>query len=127
MFSDNRLKSYADLLGLTVDELNDFMKRYKRYLQSKEKITRNVLINGLFILEELHADKWAIEANKVKYHTKNLIIIKYMDEILELYQQGLGATRIINHLKLNHRVNLSKSALDRFIATNSLKRGQNDG
>ncbi len=125
MFSENRLKTYADLLGLTVDELNDFMKRYKKYLQSKEKITRNVLINGLFILEELHADKWAIEANKVKFKTKNLIIIKYMDEIVNLYEQGLGSTRIINHLKLNHRVNLSKSALDRFISHNNLKRSDN--
>lgn len=122
MFAETKLKSYSELLGLNVDELENFMKRYKSYLLSKDKITKNILINGLFILEEIHSDKWADEANKIKYRTKNLIIIKYLDEILELYSGGMGTTKISNYLKLNHKVVLSKSALDRFISTNRIKR-----
>ena len=122
MFAETKLKSYSKLLGLSIDELEDFMKRYKSYLLSKDKITKNILINGLFILEEIHGDKWADEANKIKYKTKNLIIIKYLDEILKLYKNGMGTKKISNHLKLNHKVLLSKSALDRFISINRIKR-----
>jgi len=48
MFTEQKLSSYGKLLGLTVEELNQFMKRYKNYLLSKEEITKNVLINGLW-------------------------------------------------------------------------------
>ncbi len=122
MFTETKLKNYADLLNLSVDELNTFMKRYKNYILSKNELTKNVLINGLFILEEIHTDKWIEEANKVQYRSKNLVIIKYMDEIIELYKKGMGTTKIINHLQLNHRAKISKSALDRFIYTNNIKR-----
>jgi len=122
MFTEQKLSSYGNLLGLTVEELNHFMKRYKSYLLSKDEITKNVLINGLFILEEIITDKWIEEANKIKYQTKNLIILKYIDEITELYEQGMGTVRISNHIFLNHKVRISKSALDRFISSNNIKR-----
>ena len=122
MFSEQKLNNYAKLLGLTVEELNHFMKRYKNYLLSKDDITKNVLINGLFILEEIITDKWLEEANKIKYQTKNLVILKYMDEITELYEQGMGTVKISNHIFLNHKIRLSKSALDRFISSNNIKR-----
>ena len=122
MFTEQKLSSYGKLLGLTVEELNHFMKRYKNYLLSKDNITKNVLINGLFILEEIITEKWLEEANKIKYQTKNLIILKYMDEITELYEQGIGTVKISNHIFLNHKVRLSKSALDRFISSNNIKR-----
>jgi len=122
MFTEQKLNSYAKLLDLTVEELNQFMKRYKNYLLSKEEITKNVLINGLFILEEITTEKWLEEANKIKYRTKNLIILKYMDEITKLYEQGMGTVKISNHIFLNHKVKLSKSSLDRFISSNNIKR-----
>ena len=122
MFTEQKLNNYGKLLGLTVEELNHFMKRYKSYLLSKDDITKNVLINGLFILEEIITDKWIEEANKIKYQTKNLIILKYIDEITKLYEQGMGTVRISNHIFLNHKVKISKSALDRFISSNNIKR-----
>ena len=118
MFTERKLNNYGKLLGLTVEELNHFMKRYKIYLLSKGDITKNVLINGLFILEEIINDKWIEEANKIKYQTKNLIILKYIDEITKLYEQGMRTVRISNHIFLNHNVRISKSALDRFISSN---------
>ncbi|RLA77899.1 MAG: hypothetical protein DRG78_16380 [Epsilonproteobacteria bacterium] len=122
MFTEQKLITYSNLLGLTVEELNSFMKRYKNYLLSKEEITKNVLINGLFILEEITTDKWAEEANKKIYKSKNLIIHKYMDEIIELYEQGMGSIKISNHIYLMHRIRLSKSSIDRFISSNNIKR-----
>jgi len=122
MFTEQKLMTYANLLGLTVEELNSFIKRYKNYLLSKNEITKNVLVNGLFILEEIITDKWAEEANKIKYRTKNLIIKKYMEEIIELYKQGIGTIKISNHILLNHKVKISKSSLDRFISSNNITR-----
>jgi hypothetical protein len=115
------MKSYADLLGISVEELNDFAKRYRTYLSDKE-ITKNVLINGLFILEKIHTVKWLDEAEKIKFRTKHVLIIKYSDEIVTLYKEGMGTARIVSHLKINHRVTISKSALDRFILANKIKR-----
>jgi len=123
MFSEIKIKTYANLLGLTPNELDDFMKRYRAYLVGQKEITKNVLINGLFILEKIHTVKWLDEADKIKYRTKNLTIIKYSEEIVELYKNGMGTAKIVNHLKLNHRVTISKSALDRFITANRIKRG----
>jgi hypothetical protein len=122
MFSEIKIKTYSSLLGLTPNELDDFMRRYKSYLLSQKEITKNVLINGLFILEKIHTLKWLDEADKIKYRTKNLTIIKYSEEIVELYKNGMGTAKIVNHLKLNHRVTISKSALDRFITANRIKR-----
>jgi hypothetical protein len=123
MFSEIKIKTYANLLGLTPAELDDFMKRYRAYLVGQKEITKNVLINGLFILEKIHTEKWLIAAEEVKLKTKNLTIIKYFEEIVELYKNGMGTAKIVNHLKLNHRVTISKSALDRFITANRIKRG----
>lgn len=112
MFSDHRLKRYAEMLGLTVAELEEFAVRCKAYLADKE-LTKNLIINSFFILEKIHATKWLEEADKIKYSS----------EIVSLYQQGMGTARIVSHLKINHRVTISKSALDRFILANKIKRG----
>ena len=122
MFTEQKLSSYGKLLGLTIEELNYFIKRYKSYLLSKEEITKNVLINGLFILEEITTEKWVEESAKKIYKSKNLIIHKYMEEIIKLYEQGMGTIKISNHIYLNHKVRISKSSLDRFISSNNIKR-----
>lgn len=122
MFSDHRLKRYAEMLGLTVAELEEFAVRCKAYLADKE-LTKNLIINSFFILEKIHSTKWLENADKIRLKTKNVIIIKYSSEIVSLYQQGMGTARIVSHLKMNHRVTISKSALDRFILANKIKRG----
>ncbi|MDO9208728.1 MAG: hypothetical protein Q7T91_10810 [Sulfuricurvum sp.] len=122
MFSEIKIKTYSALIGLTPSELDDFMRRYKSYLLTQKVITKSVLINGLFILEKIHTEKWLIASEKVKLKTKNITIIRYSEEIVELYKIGMGTAKIVNHLKLNHRVTISKSALDRFITANRIKR-----
>jgi len=123
MFTEQKLKTYSELLNLTVAELDNFAKRYKNYLQSKDKITKNIIINGLFILEEIQTQKWLNEAEQIKYRTKNITILKYMDTIVELYKnKNMGTAKIVEYLQLNHRVKISKSSLDRFISNNNIKR-----
>jgi hypothetical protein len=123
MFSEIKIKTYSALLGLNPQELDEFAKRLSSYLVIQKNITKNVLINGLFILKKMHEDKNRNEAEKIKYKTKNITIIKYSEKIVELYKGGMGTAKIVNHLKLNHRVTISKSALDRFITVNKIKRG----
>jgi hypothetical protein len=123
MFSEIKIKTYSALLGLNPQELDEFAKRLSSYLVIQKNITKNVLINGLFILKKMHEDKNRNEAEKIKYKTKNITIIKYSEKIVELYKGGMGTAKIVNHLKLNHRVTISKSALDRFITANQIKRG----
>jgi hypothetical protein len=123
MFSEIKIKTYANLLGLTSNELDQYVKRLASYFQTHKQLSKNVIINSLFILQQMHDEKNRTEAEKIKYKTKNLTIIKYSEEIVRLYkEENLGTAKIVNHLKLNHRVTISKSALDRFITANDIKR-----
>jgi hypothetical protein len=123
MFSEIKIKTYANLLGLTSNELDQYVKRLASYFQTHKQLSKNIIINSLFILQQMHDEKNRTEAEKIKYKTKNLTVIKYSEKIVELYKGGMGTAKIVNHLKLNHRVTISKSALDRFITVNKIKRG----
>jgi tRNA-dihydrouridine synthase len=122
MFTETKIKTYANLLGFSPNELGQYAKRMASYFQTQKVISKNVIINSLFILQQMHDEKNRNEAEKIKYKTKNLAIIKYLDEIVALYKNGTGTAKIVNHLKFNHRVTISKSALDRFITANDIKR-----
>jgi hypothetical protein len=122
MFTEIKIKTYANLLGLTSNELDQYTKRLASYFQTQKVISKNVIINSLFILQQMHDEKNLNQAETIKYRTKNLTVIKYSEEIVALYKNGAGTAKILNHLKLNHRVTISKSALDRFILANDIKR-----
>jgi hypothetical protein len=123
MFSDIKIKVYANLLGLSPSELDKYAKRLTSYFQTHKQLSKNVIINSFFILQQMHDEKNRTQAETIKYRTKNLTIIKYSEEIVELYKNGAGTAKIVNHLKLNHRITISKSALDRFIVANQIQRG----
>lgn len=123
MFSDIKINTYSKLLGFSPSELECFAKRMALYLQTQKVISKNVIINSLFILQKMHDEKNRNEAETIKFKTKNLAIIKYCEEIIRLYkEENLGTAKIVSHLKLNHRITISKSALDRFITANDIKR-----
>ena len=124
MFSENKRKKYARLLDLDEDELKEFIKRYVYYIRSKKEISPNSVLNGYFILADLRHKKDKTKALKAKYKTKNKYIIRYRDEILELYQNGFGYVRISKQLDVNHRVKVSKSSIERFIKTNGITRNR---
>ena len=122
MFSENKRKQYARLLDLDEDELKEFIKRYVYYLRSKKEISPNSVLNGFFILADLRYKKDQTKALRAKYKTKNKYIIRYRDEIIELYQNGFGYVRISNQLYVEHRVKVSKSSIARFLKTNRITR-----
>ena len=126
MFSENKRKRYMRLLDLEEEELSLFLKRYNYYLKSKKELSPNIILNGLFILDDIRTKREKQKALKAKYKSRNKYIIKYRDEILELYQQGLGFTRISKQLEVNHKIKVSRSSLYRYIKINNIKR-ETDG
>ena len=130
MFTSKKKATYQKLLGLDESGLNEFAKRYSHYLQKQEVMSSRVIINGMFILESIIKAKAEVSAEKTYWKTKNIILLKYAKEIKYLYEEkGLGSSKILLHLKINHAVKkgISKSTLDRFIKNNNLKRVQNSG
>jgi len=122
MFSQNKRKRYMKLLDLEEDELTLFLKRYNYYLKSKKEISPNIILNGFFILDDIRSKRDKEKALRAKYRSRNKYIIKYRDEILELYNQGFGFTRIAKQLEVNHKVKISRSSLYRFIKSNNIER-----
>jgi len=107
------------LLGLDEDELVSFLKRYNYYLKSKKEISPNILLNGFFILADIRVAKDRELALKCLYRSKNRYIIKYREEILNLYQiNGFGYVRISKQLYINHKVKVSKSTIESVTSSN---------
>ena len=125
MFSENKRKRYMRLLDLEEEELALFLKRYNYYLRSKKEISPNIILNGFFILDDIRTKRDKEKALRAKYWSRNKYIIRYRDEILELYQQGFGFTRIAKQLEVNHKVKISRSSLYRFIKSNNIERKEN--
>lgn len=125
MFSENKRKRYMRLLDLDEEELTLFLKRYNYYLRSKKEISPNIILNGFFILDDIRTKRDKEKALRAKYRSRNKYIIRYRDEILELYQEGFGFTRIAKQLELNHKVKISRSSLYRFIKSNNIERKDN--
>jgi len=122
MFSENKRKRYMRLLDLEEKELTLFLKRYNYYLKSKNEISPNIILNGFFILDDMRTKRDKEKALRAKYKSRNKYIIKYRDEILELYQQGFGFTRIAKQLEVNHKIKISRSSIYRFIKSNQIER-----
>ena len=114
------------LLDLEEEELSLFLKRYNYYLKSKKELSPNIILNGLFILDDIRTKREKQKALRAKYKSRNKYIIKYRDEIIALYQQGLGFTRISKQLEVNHKIKISRSSLYRYIKINDIKR-ETDG
>ena len=122
MFSQNKRARYLRLLDLEDEELTQFLKRYSYYLKSKKQISPNILLNGFFILDDIRTKRDKQKALRAKYKSRNKYIIRYRDEILELYNNGFGMARISKQLEVNHKIKVSKSSIYRFIQANNIKR-----
>ena len=122
MFSENKRKRYMRLLDLEDEELTLFLKRYNYYLKSKKEISPNIILNGFFILDDIRTKRDKEKALRAKFSSRNKYIVRYRDEILELYQQGFGFTRIAKQLEVNHKIKISRSSLYRFIKANKIER-----
>lgn len=115
-------KKYQKNLKLDEDFYEEYLKRVSSYFNSKKVVTKRVVEDSYFILEEIQKKQNKREAEKKKYQTKNLIILKYQDEIIKLFKDGYGVRKIEEFLKLNHKVSVSKSTLNNFLKDNEIVR-----
>ncbi len=124
MFPKTKLNAYAKLMGLSTVELEEFARRTAALIQKKQQhqiITKNVILNSLFILEDIKGKNKRIENNVPLINYGNIQkaeTIKFAPKILELHAQGMGGKRIAKHLKLNHRVKISPSSVFKLIRLN---------
>ena len=121
-FNNTKIKKLAKNISLSEEQTVSMLLKQAKYL----KVEGNLLLKSYVILDELKTEANEKQAQELKeksrYKTKNLIIAKYMDVIIKLYQEGTGAINISKYLMLNHKVTISRSAIDNFIKTNEVKR-----
>lgn len=121
-FNNTKIKKLAKNIFLSEEQTVSLLFKQAKYL----KVGGNQLLKSYVVLDELKAESNEKQAQELKeksrYKTKNLIISKYMDVIIKLYQEGTGAINIAKYLKLNHKVTISRSAIDNFIKTNDVQR-----
>jgi len=125
MFKNKSVK-YSKMLDLDPGDYEEFIKRYLYFLKGQDNLTKASLENGLFILLEIKNRKIELENEKIKYHTKNHIILKYREEIISLYHSGLGAIRIAKSINSNHNIpkaeRLTKGKVRHFLDNNGIVR-----
>lgn len=121
-FNNIKIKKLAKNISLPEEQVKSLLFKQAKYL----KVDSKLLLKSYVILDSLKTEADERQAQELKeksrYKTKNLIISKYMDVIIKLYQEGTGAINISKYLKLNHKVNISRSAIDNFIKTNEVQR-----
>ena len=120
MFTQKRKIYYTKLLGFkNINEFEEFAKRYKSFLE-KSPITKNRIMTGFFILEEIQKESLKNE-NLINFQSiKNPYIKKYASTILELRKKGLGGQAIEKYLYENHRVKVSRGTIEKFYKLNGL-------
>ena len=119
---NNKDKKISKLLNLNEESYQQFIKRYVYFLRSQKQLNKKSVAAGFFILDEIQKELAKKEAEKLLYKTKNIKILKYREEIVDLYQSGCGVVKISNIIKQNHNCSISKSAIQRFIQANKIKR-----
>jgi hypothetical protein len=119
---NNKDNKYAKLLGIDEESYQIFIKRYVYFLRSQKQLNKKSVGAGFFILLEIQNEILKRESKKRLYRTKNIKILKYRDEIIELYKRGSGVVKISNIIKQNHNCSISKSSIQRFLQTNNIKR-----
>jgi hypothetical protein len=112
------LSKLLDIKEKDIEVLEAGIIRQAKYL----KLSSSFLLKSFIVLIDL---KKQVEADEVKidrYTTKNLIIAKYKEEIINLYLDGAGYLKISNAIYLNHSARISKSSIENFIKQNNIKR-----
>lgn len=121
-FNKTKITNLTKHLMLDEKDIGSYLMRQAKYLN----VDANMLLKSYVILDELKKEfeQKKIEElkSKSRYVTKNIHISKYAQQIVKLYQEGYGTIKIAKYLKLNHKITISKSALDNFIKINEVQR-----
>lgn len=121
MFTEKKRIYYAKILGFkNTNDFDLFAKRYLNFLE-KDKLTKNRIMGGFFILLEIQKERINANKNTINFEgIKNAFIKKYSNEILELRKNGLGSQAIVNALYENHRAEVSRGTIEKFYKLNGL-------
>lgn len=124
MFKNN----YKKMFNLNDEEYEEYIKRSAVFLKKKEFINKAIFESHLFILEDIMRKRDKRKSKEKKYKTKNMYVLKYLDEIVYMREvQSMGYMTISKALKVNHRVSVSKSTIERFCRDNEIIKGGKDG
>ncbi len=122
MFSQQQKTEYAKQLGVTLDELDTFIKRYRGYLNSKllnDSLSFNIVLAGFKYLGDVKKEVRPESKPVIDFGTiRSEAIKRYGVEILELRDEGYGAKRICDAMNSRHNAKISKSSMDRFLNLN---------
>jgi hypothetical protein len=122
MFNETLIKRFMQIANINDKERAErTIANQAKYL----KINKHLLLKSYTVLEREKKEQDKEKAFSLKAQTKNILIQKYKDEIVELYcKKGFGYLKISNAMKINHNVKISKSAIENFIKINELEKMQ---
>lgn len=113
----NYITRASKVLNLNVEEIEEYAKRVKGHLNkcllNNECITTNMIIQSVFIIQDIQNKKLEKQAKELQ--VKNPVLRKYQKDIKDLSALGMGSTRISKELKTKFKVNLSSSSIYRFL------------
>ena len=117
MFNQVKMKKVEKLFNINESEANFIIKNQSKYL----KINAEKLLNSYIVVHEEVKRAEEKKAKTKKYNSRNVLILKYKDEIVNLYcVEGWGYLKISRAMKINHNCKISKSAIENFIKQNDL-------
>jgi hypothetical protein len=125
MFNETLIKRFMKIASITdLQRAERTISNQAKYL----KINKHLLLKSYTVIERETKEQEQEKALAIKAQTKNILIQKYKDEIIELYtKKGFGYMKISKAMKINHSAKISKSAIENFIKQNELAKGGSNG
>lgn len=125
MFNETLIKRFMKIASITdLQRAERTISNQAKYL----KINKHLLLKSYTVIERETKEQEQEKAFAIKAQTKNILIQKYKDEIIELYtKKGFGYMKISKAMKINHNAKISKSAIENFIKQNKLAKGGSNG
>jgi len=117
MFNKNLMTGVAKFLDVQEDEAKKIIIEQAKYL----RVNPTYFLKSFKVMYRIKKESEEKKAEMIKYESKNILILKYADEIIKLYTiNGYGYLKISNYLNITHNVKVSKSAIENFIKKNKL-------
>ena len=134
MFDEKKIKTLQKLFALKkMNNANLFSYRLKKFLEANSKVKKGkieieqgAIISGIImILEDLHKREKTQAIKKIKVNLKGIkhpVLRVHGSEILELYQEGLGARRIKQILEMKYNSKISHVAIHNFLRQQKIEK-----
>jgi len=124
MFNKTQIRNLAKFLKMSEEKAEISLKKQAKYL----KINSIYLLKSYKVIYEMVTEAEKEKAKLKRYNSRNVLILKYKDEIIDLYSKnGFGYLKISRAMKINHNIFISKSAIENFIKRNKIIKGGNNG